>query len=212
MSEREEIRLILQTLSDSTHIAIEANENERESIRKYYERNDALWREARNNILAGIGFGIGILISLIAIEIIERNSVWYILVGIIIGIVVFFSINSYLFKQEKKFYTLDAKYQQTSSEILTLMGQINALLIYGNPTREQAIMYSTFIFIIGETLSYELGYLAHDIYNAQKPENTKFQVAYNVAKIFLTQFKTLNLPEYHQKIESFIKQYEENQK
>ena len=78
---REEIRWKLQLLLDSLSNTIEAHEGERKKVDDSYKKIEDTIKEVRNNLLAGIAFGIGTWLSLIAISYIPKEQAWYIIIG-----------------------------------------------------------------------------------------------------------------------------------
>ena len=211
-TDREEIRWKLQILSDLVSSTIETHEGERKKLEETWEKLERGLSEARNIWLGGIGFAIGIWISLISIGSVPKEQAWYIIIGMVLGFVIFVGINLYVGKMGRKFYVLDNKYEQDKLDLLKFEGWLLGRSMREDVTLEQIAILLIFMGVITQILSYDLKYLAHKTFKSEKPKKEDFQVTYELAKNNLAHIQSLGLKEECNRIESFIKEFEKYKK
>jgi len=207
-TDREEIRWKLQILSEMISTTIEVHEGERKKLEENWEKLETKLIEGRNIWLGGIGFAIGIWISLISIGSVPKEQAWYIIIGMIIGLVIFVGTNLYVGKLSGKFYDLDGKYEQDKIDLLKFEGWLLGRSMREDVTLEQIAILVIFIGVITQVISYDLKNLVHKTFKSGKPKKEDFQGAYELAKNNLTHIQSLGLKEEFSRIESFIKQFE----
>jgi len=211
-SERKEIRWKFQILSDTLAWLLQISENEKRAFQEKWEKFDRGLTEIRNNLLAGIGFSIAIFISLISIGAIEDQHSWYVIIGLIAGIVVFVGVNGFLNKKYQSYFLVEEKFNQTINEFIWIRGYVSGKAFDEKVTNDDIILLTGFITILGSALTYELQNFAHNIMKFAKPNQDQFRENYLMAKNNLEKFRKINLPQYFQRIELFIKVFEKNEK
>ncbi|OLB91888.1 MAG: hypothetical protein AUH25_01655 [Thaumarchaeota archaeon 13_1_40CM_38_12] len=211
-ADREEIRWKLGLLLDSFTNTMEYHEGERSKIEETYDKIERTITEARNNWLAGIAFGIGTWISLIAIGYAPKEQAWYIIIGMVIGFAIFIGTNTHMGKLFVKFRVLDDKYEQDMLDLMRLKGWLQGRSMREDVTLQQIVLLVIFFSVFTKVISYEMEHLGHRILKLEKPKKEDFQQWYESAKTNLNNFQILGLKEECKRIESFIKEFEVNDK
>ncbi|MGI0057173.1 MAG: hypothetical protein ACREAK_07345 [Nitrosarchaeum sp.] len=212
-SDREEIRWKMQVLSEMMSNMLAEHKNEKEVLNNWLEMRNKSWIELRNTMLTGIGFGIGIWISLISIGIIDKMHAWFIVIGIASGAAIYIGINVYLFKVTKDIIPLVTLYEKQTYELIKLKGWIAGRSMREDVTRDLIELLGAFIVVSSQASVYEARQYVHTKFKeAKKPNQEEFRDGYNIAKNHLDSFQIPGLNEAYSRIESFIKDFEKNDK
>lgn len=211
---RAEIRWKIQLLLELITLSLSQIEQEKEKYETSGKNLLAELEKIRNNILAFVGFIIILLLTLISIEIIEKEHVWYIIPLILIGGADYFGLNILAGKIYKPYPLIQEKFTEIDLALLHLRGYLTGVTIVEELTKEQVILLAAFISVIIQSYTYELGYYVVKILKSPKPQQEEYRKNYKLAKLNIEQFKKITTlkPEYVKKVESFIKEFEKNEK
>lgn len=210
-TDREEIKWKFQLLLETMRNARAAHENEQKDLYESETLDLAELKEGRNNFLAGIGFTIGILISLISIDVLSDDYVWFIIVGIIVGIVLFVGFNIMIYRRTGLYGTVNAKLRSTTLEFLRIEGKIAGIAMTENLTKEDVLLLTVFTSVIGQAYSYDIGHFTAQKLGLAKPDQNTYRQPYELAKNQIELIKQTNLKEYAPKLELFIREFEKNE-
>lgn len=194
------------------HTAKDEHENEQNMVYESGLLVISELKEIRNNFLAGLGFAIGILISLISIGILEKTHVWFILIGIFAGIGIFVGINVKTFRTGVRYGLVIAKFRSITLELLKIEGKISGIAMTEDIRPEHIMLIANFLYLITQALSYEIGHFSSDKLGSGKPEQDIFRNAYEAMKTQIELIKQTNLKEYAPRLELFVKEFEANEK
>ncbi len=209
--DREEIRWKFQVLSDSMNTALQINENERKILEQSLEKISKETRGIRNTFIGIIGFTIGLIVSLVSMDAIEKNYLWGIVAGFILALIIFVGSNMYIYKWGDKANSINVKYTQIQSDLIKLKGDTSASALDENITHDQVKLVINFIFVMGQVIGYETGLFSHNILKTPKPEQENYRSAYEMAKEKLDEFRKLVDAKYITRVELFIHVFEKNE-
>lgn len=210
--DREEIKWKFQLLLETMRVARSSHENEQRDLHEMATQDLTELKEARNSILAGIGFAIGILVSLISIGVLSNDHVWFIILGIIAGVGIFVGFNMLTYRRAGTHGIVNAKFRAVTLDFLGIEGKIAGIAMREDLRKEDVLLLTVFVSVIGQAFSYDLGYFAAEKLKLQKPSQDTFRNAYEMTKNQLELIKQTNLREYIPKLESFVKEFEMNEK
>lgn len=211
-SDREEIRWRFQILLNSVKRVYAILDDERKEYQENLYHGILELKEIRNSFVAGIGSGIGIFLTLISIGSLPKENAGYVIIGIIGAISIFVGFNIYSSIQYRKYNTLQPKYMQILGDMASLEGLLSTTSLNENVSKENTILLTKFVFVIGQVFVYELQYYAHNMIRLIKPDQGDFRETFKLAKEDLDEFKSMTLVEnYIPRIELFIKMFEKNE-
>jgi len=206
-SEREEIRWELDKIFEFLNSLLHLHQNEQKTIWDGYEKIHSGFIKGRNSIIAGVAFGIGIIISLVSIEELEREYVGFVVYGLIGAAIVFIGTNILLYFVGKKYQLLNEAYENDVTELLELKGWLLGASLKDKPNKEQIMFLTKFTFIISQVIGYNIQLKSKNLFKQAPPELKEVKVAHQIAKENLEHYKKLDL-KIVKTIEKFIKDFE----
>jgi len=211
MSEREEIHWKFQIFLDTIDTSTQLHENERVGFQSYLEKYAQEKKEIRNTLLGMIAFGIGLIISLISIKIVEEDLAWLIIPSLIGAGAVYLKINIKIYLTALKVHNLDIKYLRIKKDLITFKGLIIGLALKDEIPEEEVHRLIEYSFVLTQIFAYEIGYFAHNIMKYPKPIQDQYRESYNVIKQNLDQIKSIGLEEHKNRFDLFLKEFEKNE-
>lgn len=148
---------------------------------------------ARNSIMAGIGFGIGIIISLVSIEELGREYLAFVSYGLIAAAIVFIGTNLLLNISGKKYLSINTSYANDLLGLFELKGWFIGASIKDKPNKEQIDFLAKFTFVISLVISYNIQLKLQELFKVDNPEIKSIEDAYQIAKDNLEYYKKLDL-------------------
>jgi len=207
-SEREEIRWELDKIFEFVNWLITLHQSEQKSFWEQYEKTHSGLITARNSIIAGIGFGIGVIIGLISIGELERTFVDFLGFGLIVAGMVFIGTNVLLYLVGKKFQELYKAYENDILELLELKGWLLGASIKDRPqNKEQIIFLTEFTYVISQVIAHNIESKIHELLKKEIEELVDVNKPYVIAKKNIEHYKKLNL-KIVKTIEKFIDEFE----
>ena len=210
-SDREEIRWELDKILDFLNSLIQLHQSEQNVFWDIYEKIHSWFISGRNSIIAVIGFGIGIIISLVAIEELGREYVVLIVYGLVGASIVFVGINIFLNKIIKKYQIVNEAYAKDFLELLEIKGWLIGASIKDKPNKEQIMFLVKFTFVISQVISYNIQLKIQTVFKGDRPEIKGIEEAYQIAKEDLEHYKKLDL-KIVKTIEEFVRDFEKKDK
>ena len=209
--DREEIRWELDKILDFLNSLIQLHQSEQNAFWNIYEKIHSWFINGRNSIIAVIGFGIGIIISLVAIEELGREYLIFIVYGLVGASIVFVGINIFLNKIGKKYQTVNEAYANYFLELLETKGWLLGASIKDLPTKEQLIFLVNFTFVISQVIGYNIQSKLKNFFKGNYPEFKAVKQAFLIAKENLEEYKKLDL-KIVKTIEEFVRDFEKKDK
>jgi len=204
-SDREEIRWELDKIFEFVNWLINLHQSEQKTVWAQYEKTHSGGITVRNSIIAGIGFGIGVIISLVSIGELEREFVDFVVYGLIGAGIVFIGINVLLYFVGKKYQLLHLAYETDILELLELKGWLLGASIKDKPkNKEQIIFLTEFTFVISQVIGHNIQLKIQDLFKEEPQELKDVQKTYVIAKKNLEHYKKLDL-KIIKTIEKFVK-------
>lgn len=209
--DREEIRWELDKIFEFLNWLFHLHQNEQKTFWEGYEKIHSGFIKGRNSIIAVVAFGIGVIISLVSIEELEREYVGFVVYGLIGAAIVFIGTNILLYFIGKKFVLLNEAYENDVTELLELKGWLLGASIKDKPNKEQIMFLTKFTFVISQVIGYNIGLKAQKLFKQDHPELKEVKEGYQIAKENLEHYKKLDL-KIVKTIEKFIKDFEKKDK
>jgi len=211
-SEREEIRWELDKIFEFVNWLITLHQSEQKLIWEQYEKTHSGVITARNSIIAGIGFGIGVIIGLISIGELERTFVDFLVYGLIGAGIVFIGMNVLLYFVGKKYQLLYEAYGNDILALLELKGWLLGGSIKDRPqNKEQIVFLAEFTYVISIVIGHNIQLKIRELFKEEITETIDTQKPYVIAKKNLEHYKKIDL-RIIQTIEKFIDEFEKNKK
>lgn len=211
-SEKEEIRWELDKIFEFVNWIITLHQSEQNSFWEQYEHSHSGLITLRNSIIAGIGFGIGVIIGLISIGELERTYVDFLGFGLIVAGMVFIGTNVLLYLVGKKFQELYQAYENDVLELLELKGWLLGVSIKDKPQNKGQIIFLTeFTYVISILIAHNIESKIHELLKKEITELVDVQKAYAIAKKDFEDYKKIDL-KIVKTIEKFIDEFEKNVK
>ena len=211
-SDKEEIRWELDKIFEFVNWLITLHQREQKSIWEGYEKSHSGGITARNSIIAGIGFGIGVLISLISIGELERTFVDFLVYGMIGAGIVFIGMNVLLYFVGKKYRLLYEAYENDVLALLELKGWLLGASIKDKPqNKEQIIFLTEFTYVISQVIAHNMESKIHELLKKEITEVVDVNQPYAIAKKNFEHYKKIDL-KIVKTIEKFINEFEKNEK
>jgi len=210
-ADREEIHWKFQILFDSMDTTIQLHENERVGLLSYLDKYAHEIKEIRNILLGMIAFGIGLLVSLISIKIVEESLAWLIIPSLIGAGAVYLITNIRVYSTALKIHNLNTKYLQIKEDLIKFKGFLSGIALKDEIPKDEFLKLNEHYFLIMQIFSYEIANFAHNIIKSPKPNQELFREAYNTIKQNLDQIKGIWLEEHDIRFDLFLKQFEKNE-
>ncbi|MCH7648393.1 MAG: hypothetical protein IIA83_07295 [Thaumarchaeota archaeon] len=212
MSDREEIRWKFQVMFDAMDTVIQLLENERTGLQNNLEKYAHERKEIRNTLLGMIAFGIGLLVSLISIKIIEGDTAWYIIPALIGAGAIYLITNIGVYSTALKFHKLNSKYLLIIEELIKIKGHLSGKSLNEEIKKEQVVKVIQYSYLIGQIFAYELGHFGHNIIKSPKPNQEQYREAYDIIKQNLDEIKEIGVKDHKIRFDLFLKEFEKNEK
>jgi len=200
-SEREEIRWKFQMLIDSMNNGIQLIENDRTGFLDYLEKYSHERKEIRNTLLGMIAFGIGLLVSLISIKIVEDSWVWLIIPALIGAATIYLITNFRVYYTALKINNLNSKCLLNINELIKLKGFFTGLSLREDLPKELILKLIPYSNYIGLIVIYELINYSHDIIKTPKANQELYRETFNWVKQSLDEIKEIGLEPFSYKFD-----------
>jgi len=201
-SDREEIRWKLDKIFSLLDSIIQIHQTEQKSYTDYWESLSTSIHQARNTLLAIIGFGIGVLISLITIDIFQKSDVNFIIYGLVAAGIIYFGSNIGLRLIYKKYQSLNELYEKDLIDLYEFQGGLIGDAISEEIKQDHLEFLKKIIHVVTQAMDYELRLKRYELFKEEKPDKKEYEDSIKIAKENLNYFKKMNL-KIVKKIEKF---------
>ena len=210
MSEREEIRWRFQLIMKTIEKVSNSLEQERKSYEDFSEKQVRSTLNIRDRFLAGIGFGVTFFLMLIILEIFSKEWVLFSVIALIVGIVLFGTFNTIAYRNQEKVSKLLIEFRKLIDNKLELIqGNIIFYASQENISKQDIEIISKYVSIHTLSISLELGMYGYNEIKTGKPDKENFEKGYLLAIKMLDDFKKFNFFTGTERIEKFIKDFED---
>ena len=210
MSEREEIRWRFQLIMKTIEKVSNSLEQERKSYEDFSEKQVRSTLDIRDRFLAGIGFGVTFFLMLIILEIFSKEWVLFSVIALIVGIVLFGTFNTIAYRNQEKVSKLLIEFRKLIDNKLELIqGNIIFYASQENISKQDIEIISKYVSIHTLSISLELGMYGYNEIKTGKPDKENFEKGYLLAIKMLDDFKKFNFFTGTERIEKFIKDFED---
>jgi hypothetical protein len=192
-AEREGVRWKLDKILSLLDGLIQMHQTEQKSYSDYWESLSNSIHQVRNTILAGIGFGIGILISLITIDVFQKSDVNFIIYGLIGSGIIYFGSNAILHFNFKKYQSLNEVYENDLIELYEFKGWLIGSITSEEVKQEHVELLKNLIHVVTQSIGYDLKLKTKELFNESEPDKKEYEDSINIAKENLDYFKKIEL-------------------